>query len=123
MELEGKIIDFEERSGVSKSTGNEWNMLGVVIEGGTIDYPKQIYVEFWSDKAEVAKKMMNTGDTISVKLNPESRKSPQGYWNTSLRCWGFEVIERATEDDKIKISAQQEATKSIDSEENNDLPF
>ena len=85
MELSGKIIAaLEERSGVSKSTGNEWKVQEYVLETHE-QYPhRMLFSIFGADKIQQAN--IKAGDEVTVSFDINC-KEYNGRWFNDIRAW------------------------------------
>ncbi len=85
MEFTGKIIAvLGVRSGVSKSTGNEWKVQEFVIESHD-QYPKRMCFEvFGSDKLQQFN--IQVGEEMTVSFDIDARQW-QDRWFNSVRAW------------------------------------
>lgn len=91
MEFSGKIIAIlQPRSGVAKTTGNEWKVQEFVIENHD-QYPKKMCFEvFGGDKIEQFAIQM--GEELTVSFDIDARQW-QDRWFNSIRVW---KVERST---------------------------
>lgn len=90
MELAGKVIAvLQAKSGVAKSTGNEWKAQEYVIE--THDqYPKRMCFEvFGAEKIEQFN--IQIGEEINVFFDIDARQW-QDRWFNSIRAWKVERV-------------------------------
>lgn len=90
MELAGKVIAvLQPKSGVAKSTGNEWKAQEYVIE--THDqYPKKMCFEvFGTEKIEQFN--IQIGEEINVFFDIDARQW-QERWFNSVRAWKIERV-------------------------------
>ena len=90
MELAGKVIAvLEPRSGVSKSSGNNWMVQEYVIE--THDqYPRRMCFDvFGEDKIKLFNIQM--GEELNVFFDIDAREW-QGRWFTSIRAWKVDRV-------------------------------
>lgn len=90
MELAGKVIAvLQPRSGIAKSTGNEWKVQEYVIE--THDqYPKRMCFEvFGAEKIDQFN--IQIGEEISVSFDIDARQW-QDRWFNSIRAWKVERV-------------------------------
>jgi hypothetical protein len=122
MILEGKVIKLiEVKSGVSKTSGNEWKLAQYLIDTTTNEqYPKQVVVEVFGDE-RIDELSLIPDEQVKLNVEAESREF-NGKWYTSVRAWG------RAEDDKPAQPAQQPqpataASQPTNVEETSDLPF
>ncbi len=85
MEFTGKIIAvLGVRSGVSKSTGNEWKVQEFVIESHD-QYPKRMCFEvFGTDKLQQFN--IQVGEEMTVSFDIDARQWNDRWFN-SIRVW------------------------------------
>lgn len=91
MELTGKIIAvLPERSGVGRSSGNEWKAQEYVLETMDGQYPRHMCFEvFGADK--IAQFAIQMGETMTVSFDIDARQSQSGNfpgrWFNQIRAW------------------------------------
>ncbi len=90
MEFTGKIIAIlPPRSGVAKSTGNEWKVQEYVIENHD-QYPRKMCFEvFGVDK--IAQFNIQLGEELTVSFDIDARQW-QDRWFNSIRAWKVERV-------------------------------
>ncbi|MBO7602402.1 MAG: DUF3127 domain-containing protein [Bacteroidaceae bacterium] len=96
MEFSGRVIAIlPARTGVSKSTGNEWKVQSYVVENHD-QYPRRMCFEvFGSDKIDQFNIQM--GEELNVSFDIDARQWQDKWFNT-IRAWKVErVQEGATE--------------------------
>lgn len=87
MEVTGKIIRvFEPVSGVSK-TGNSWKKREYLLEVPNGQYPRQIFFNFFGDRADQF--VLTGGREYRISFDLESREF-NGRWYTDVRAWKAE---------------------------------
>lgn len=93
MEFTGKIIAvLAPRSGVAKTTGNEWKVQEFVIENHD-QFPKKMCFEvFGSEKIEQFAIQM--GEELVVSFDIDARQW-QDRWFNSIRVWKVERVGAA----------------------------
>ncbi len=95
MEFTGKIIAvLGVRSGVSKSTGNEWKVQEFVIESHD-QYPKRMCFEvFGTDKLQQFN--IQVGEEMTVSFDIDARQWNDRWFN-SIRVWNVNRnVQQAT---------------------------
>lgn len=90
MDFSGKIIAvLTPKSGVAKSSGNEWKAQEYVIENHD-QYPKKMCFEvFGADKIEQFAIQM--GEELTVSFDIDARQWNDRWFN-SLRAWKVERV-------------------------------
>ena len=95
MEFTGKIIAIlQPRSGVSKTSGNEWKVQEFVIED-TMNgqYPRRMCFEvFGADK--IAQFNIQMDEMLTVSFDIDARQW-QDRWFNSIRAWKVERVNAA----------------------------
>ena len=123
MELAGKVIAvLEPRSGVSKSSGNNWMVQEYVIE--THDqYPRRMCFDvFGEDKIKMFNIQM--GEELNVFFDIDAREW-QGRWFTSIRAWKVDRVGANAEAPQA-APAPAAPVPPVDfgaGDANDDLPF
>ena len=123
MELAGKVIAvLEPRSGVSKSSGNNWMVQEYVIE--THDqYPRRMCFDvFGEDKIKMFNIQM--GEELNVFFDIDAREW-QGRWFTSIRAWKVDRVGANAEAPQT-APAPAAPVPPVDfgaGDANDDLPF
>jgi len=125
MEVKGKIIQkLPPLSGTSKSTGKAWNKQEYVLETIGDAYPKQIFFDFFGDRAN--QYSFEVGDTIVLSFDIESREY-NGRWYTNIRGWKGEKVPATTDAPADASSAGQApappAPDFSSTSPDDDLPF
>lgn len=90
MDFSGRIIAIlPQKSGVSKTSGNEWKAQEYVIENHD-QYPKKMCFEvFGTEKIEQFNIQM--GEELTVSFDIDARQW-QDRWFNSIRAWKVERI-------------------------------
>ena len=89
--IDGIVLNMANASGVSKA-GNSWMKQSVLIQ--TLEqYPKQVLIEVFGEN-KVREFNIAIGEHISFSLNIESVCNDRGYWNTTIKAWAVERIQR-----------------------------
>ena len=124
MEFTGKVIAIlQSRSGVSKTSGNEWKAQEYVIENHD-QYPRKMCFDvFGEDK--ISQFNIQMGEELTVSFDIDARQW-QDRWFNSIRAW---KVERAG----VGMSSNSEtsfppipptsAPEFISSDTKDDLPF
>jgi hypothetical protein len=90
MEFSGKIIAIlPQKSGVAKSTGNEWVAQEYVIENHD-QYPKKMCFEVFGDE-KIKQFAIQTGEELNVSFDIDARQW-QDRWFNSVRAWKVERV-------------------------------
>jgi hypothetical protein len=91
MELTGKVIAVQPiKSGVAKSTGNEWKAQEYVIETIGEQYPRKMCFEvFGADKIDQFH--IQLGEDLTVSFDIDARQW-QDRWFNSIRAWKVERV-------------------------------
>jgi len=91
MEFSGKVIAIlPPRTGVSKSTGNEWKVQSYVVENHD-QYPRRMCFEvFGTDKIDQFNIQM--GEEITVSFDIDARQW-QDKWFNSIRAWKVDRVQ------------------------------
>lgn len=112
-----KFLDV--KSGISKTTNNEWKKQSFVISNnGGYEGKEQLFCfeVFGAEKVDNLTKFHNVGDEVTVKFNISTNEW-QGKYFTSLGAWRIE-----------KLNGEQNASDfqqapSLSANEPTDLPF
>lgn len=91
MEFTGKIIAvLPPKSGVSKSTGNEWKLQEYVIENDD-QYPKKMcFTVFGEDKLQEFN--IEIGDELTISFDIDARQWNDRWFN-SIKAWRVERVQ------------------------------
>ncbi|MBQ6746940.1 MAG: DUF3127 domain-containing protein [Bacteroidaceae bacterium] len=91
MEFSGRVIAIlPARTGVSKSTGNEWKVQSYVVENHD-QYPRRMCFEvFGGDKIDQFNIQM--GEEINVSFDIDARQWQDKWFNT-IRAWKVERVQ------------------------------
>lgn len=119
MEATGKIIAFEDKSGVSK-TGNPYQMAELVISNNEGYEGKEMFIAFTMFAKAIERLNQRIGDTVTVSYEVESKlgKTKAGdRWFTNCVAWRVKSVEpKALEHlDEIQSKAAEQA--------GDDMPF
>lgn len=124
MEFTGKIIAIlQPRSGVSKTSGNEWKAQEYVIENHD-QYPKKMCFDiFGAEKIEQFNIQM--GEELTVSFDIDARQW-QDRWFNSIRAWKIERVGAGTSmtpGAPVPPPAPSSAPEFIAGDVKDDLPF
>ncbi|MCK9159566.1 MAG: DUF3127 domain-containing protein [Bacteroidaceae bacterium] len=101
MDFTGKVIAIlQPKSGVSKTSGNEWKAQDYVVENHD-QYPRKLcFTVFGADKVDQFNIQM--GEEITVSFDVDAHQW-QDRWFNSIRAW---KVVRVTADTTESIAAQ-----------------
>lgn len=123
MDFSGKIIAvLPVRTGVSKSTGNEWKVQQFVIEDHS-QYPRKMCFDvFGADKLSSFNIQM--GEELTVSFDVDAHQY-QDRWYNSIRAWKVERSSAAPSQTPNGIPVPPPASDPFktDSDDSSDLPF
>lgn len=112
METKGNLLKkYPVKSGVGKN-GKNWSSCAFLIETEET-YPRKIFIETMSPSVIEALENYQTGFTMTVSINIESREYNERWYNT-VSAWKIQG------DESNKASSQSSDTSSSVSD---DLPF
>ena len=127
MELSGKVIAvLPQRSGQSKSSGNNWMSQDYVIETHE-QYPRRMCFNVYGED-KIKQFNIQLGEEITVSFDINAREW-QGRWFNDLRAW---KIERTTAEQQAvpAVSEAAPVTPATDAvpsfeatDSTDDLPF
>ena len=132
MELE---LRFKALGNVKE--GATWKFQVGVFETLSTDYPKNVALQFWSDKNIALLEALEVDEIYTAYCNPESKEN-NGTWYTNISCWKVErkdmqtsepVNEPAKKETKPKASNTPtsnrvvQPTTPVDHKEEDDLPY
>lgn len=102
MEFSGKVIAIlPPKSGVSKSTGNEWKMQSYVVENHD-QFPRRMCFEvFGADKIDQFNIQM--GEELTVSFDIDARQW-QDKWFNSIRAWKVERVQEGTPEPQAPVA-------------------
>ncbi|MBR4380218.1 MAG: DUF3127 domain-containing protein [Bacteroidaceae bacterium] len=91
MEFSGKVIAIlPVRTGVSKTSGNEWKVQSYVVENHD-QYPRRMCFEvFGADKIDQFNIQM--GEELNVSFDIDARQW-QDKWFNSIRAWKVDRVQ------------------------------
>lgn len=106
MKITGKLTKvLELQKGVSKA-GKEWQKQSFVIDTGS-DFNNEICIDVFGDKIELINKL-KVGVELDVKLNVSSKEFKGRYYH-NVSAWEILIVDSAT--------------KPLNKDESDDLPF
>ena len=127
MEFSGKVIAIlPVRTGVSKSTGNEWKVQSYVVENHD-QYPRRMCFEvFGSDKIDQFNIQM--GEELNVSFDIDARQWNEKWFNT-IRAWKVERVQEGAAENQSAaepvppFAPDPASFPGGDSNSTDDLPF
>lgn len=126
MEFSGKVIAIlPSRTGVSKSSGNEWKVKSYVVENHD-QYPRRMCFEvFGADKIDQFNIQM--GEELNVSFDIDARQW-QDKWFNSIRAWKVERVQDAAAEGQQPVDTNvppfaPEMPAGGESNAADDLPF
>ena len=69
--------------------GATWKFQVGVFETLSTDYPKNVALQFWSDKNIALLEALEVDEVYTAYCNPESKEN-NGTWYTNISCWKVE---------------------------------
>lgn len=85
MEVSGKIIQvLPLQSGISKTSGNPWQLQAYVLETQE-QYPRKVHFEIFGED-RIKNNACEMDELVTVSFDIESREF-NGKWYTSIRAW------------------------------------
>lgn len=102
MEFSGRVIAIlPPKTGVSKSTGNEWKAQSYVVENHD-QYPRRMCFEvFGADKIDQFNIQM--GEELNVSFDIDARQW-QDKWFNSIRAWKVERVQEGTPEPQAPVN-------------------
>lgn len=96
MEFSGRVIAIlPVRTGVSRTTGNEWKVQSYVVENHD-QYPRRMCFEvFGADKIDLFNIQM--GEELNVSFDIDARQWQDKWFNT-IRAWKVDRVQAETQD-------------------------
>ena len=125
MEVSGKIIQvLPLQSGISKTSGNPWQLQAYVLETQE-QYPRKVHFEIFGED-RIKNNACEMDELVTVSFDIESREY-NGRWFTSVRGWKAEKVDRTTAYENVPTPPpavnEMVAPEFGGSDENDDLPF
>ena len=96
MEVSGKIIQvLPLQSGISKTSGNPWQLQAYVLETQE-QYPRKVHFEIFGED-RIKNNACEMDELVTVSFDIESREF-NGRWYTSIRAWKVQkgIVGEAT---------------------------
>ena len=103
MEFSGKVIAIlPVRTGVSKTSGNEWKVQSYVVENHD-QYPRRMCFEvFGADKIDQFNIQM--GEELNVSFDIDARQW-QDKWFNSIRAWKVDRVQAEAPEGQQPVAA------------------
>ena len=103
MEFSGKVIAIlPARTGVSKTSGNEWKVQSYVVENHD-QYPRRMCFEvFGADKIDQFNIQM--GEELTVSFDIDARQW-QDKWFNSIRAWKVDRVQAEAPEVQTPVDA------------------
>lgn len=134
MEVSGKIIQvLPLQSGISKTSGNPWQLQAYVLETQE-QYPRKVHFEIFGED-RIKNNACEMDELVTVSFDIESREF-NGKWYTSIRAWKVQkgIVGEATAAPTAPAAAQEANTVAAapnvtpfdampSNDDSGDLPF
>ena len=107
MEVSGKIIQvLPLQSGISKTSGNPWQLQAYVLETQE-QYPRKVHFEIFGED-RIKNNACEMDELVTVSFDIESREF-NGRWYTSIRAWKVQkgIVGEATAPTATPAAAQE----------------
>ncbi|MBP3586247.1 MAG: DUF3127 domain-containing protein [Paludibacteraceae bacterium] len=107
MEVSGKIIQvLPLQSGISKTSGNPWQLQAYVLETQE-QYPRKVHFEIFGED-RIKNNACEMDELVTVSFDIESREF-NGRWYTSIRAWKVQkgIVGEATAATATPAAAQE----------------
>ena len=107
-----------------ESARGTWKKIGIVLQTEG-EYPKDVYIEFWGDKADVVEVNLCEGMIVTVDFTLESREYNDRYY-TQVRGYKYTVEGGGTapaNDDPYVPARKEEPAPAPAKDKVDDLPF
>ena len=88
MQIKGVITKMCEPV-TGESARGTWKKIGIVLQTEG-EYPKDVYIEFWGDKADVVEVKLCEGMIVAVDFTLESREYNDRYY-TQVRGYKYTI--------------------------------
>lgn len=129
--ITGKVLKIlDEKTGVSKRTGNTWVAQEFVIETDG-QYPKKVCMQIFGEQ-KIAEANLQIGDTIKAHYEIDAREYNARWYNT-VNAWKVEKLTQQTQTSQtVTPPAQQTVSQPVaertrgattNSYDDDDLPF
>lgn len=120
--FKGKIINaLPHKSGVSKSTGNSWEIAEYVIEETEGQYPKKMVFSI-SGPDRIKNINLQVGEIVEVHFDIDAREY-NGRWFNSISAFRVDRIEQNTAQQPQQQQAAQPAPQQNADGGSDNLPF
>ena len=96
--------------------GATWKFQVGVFETLSADYPKNVALQFWSDKNIALLEALEVDEVYTAYCNPESKEN-NGTWYTNISCW---KVER--KDMQAPTSVNEEPSKKTITQKASNTP-
>jgi len=128
MEFTGKIIAIlPERSGVSKTSGNEWKVKSYVIEDHG-QFPRKMCFEVFGEE-KISQFNIQMNEELTVSFDIDARQW-QDRWFNSIRAWKVDRVTNQSETAAVPTEGGSPVPpppladpQFTQSDANDDLPF
>ena len=107
-----------------ESARGTWKKIGIVLQTEG-EYPKDVYIEFWGDKADVVEVKLCEGMIVAVDFTLESREYNDRYY-TQVRGHKYTIEGGGTspaKDDPYVPARKEEPAPAPAKDKVDDLPF
>lgn len=120
--IKGKIINsLPHKSGVSKSTGNPWEIAEYVIEETEGQYPKKMVFSI-SGPDRIKNINLQVGEIVEVHFDIDAREY-NGRWFNSISAFRVDRIGQNTAQQSQQQQAAQSAPQQNGAGGSDNLPF
>lgn len=123
MQIKGVITKMCEPV-TGESARGTWKKIGIVLQTEE-EYPKDVYIEFWGDKADVVEVKLCEGMIVAVDFTLESREYNDRYY-TQVRGYKYTIEGGGTspaKDDPYVPARKEEPAPAPAKDNVDDLPF
>lgn len=100
MQIKGVVTKMCEPV-TGKSARGTWKKIGIVLQTEE-EHPKDVYIEFWGDKADVVEVKLCEGMIVAVDFTLESREYNDRYY-TQVRGYKYTIEGGGTAPAKDKV--------------------
>lgn len=120
--FKGKIINaLPHKSGVSKSTGNSWEIAEYVIEETDVQYPKKMVFSI-SGPDRIKNINLQVGEIVEAHFDIDAREY-NGRWFNSISAFRIDRVGQNTAQQPQQQQAAQPAPQQNASGGSDNLPF
>lgn len=123
MQIKGVVTKMCEPV-TGESARGTWKKIGIVLQTEG-KYPKDVYIEFWGDKADIVEVKLREGMIVAVDFTLESREYNDRYY-TQVRGYKCTIEGGGTapaKDDPYVPARKEEPAPAPAKDEVDDLPF